>query len=60
MDIAAELAQSGAARTVLSCRRRVHVVPRYAFGKPIDTRLKPWYYTPTPHLLCQENREARD
>lgn len=43
MDIASEVAQSGAARTVLSCRRQVHVVPRYIFGKPSDARLKPWY-----------------
>ena len=43
MDIASEVAQSGAARTLLSCRRPVHVVPRYIFGKPSDAQLKPWY-----------------
>ena len=42
MDIAAELAQSGVARTLLSCRQQVHVVPRYIFGKPADAQLKPW------------------
>ena len=50
MDIAAELAQSGAARILLSCRRRVHVVPRYTFGKPTDTRLKPWCLSAHPSL----------
>ena len=43
MDIASEVAQGGAARTLLSCRRPVHVVPRYIFGKPSDAQLKPWY-----------------
>ncbi|CAK0739800.1 hypothetical protein CVIRNUC_001197 [Coccomyxa viridis] len=53
MDIAAELAQSGAARILLSCRRRVHVVPRYTFGKPTDTRLKPWLGVTAPKGLLQ-------
>ena len=50
MDIAAELAQSGAGRILLSCRRRVHVVPRYTFGKPTDNRLKPWCLSSHPSL----------
>ena len=49
MDIAAELALSGAAKTILSCRRPVHVVPRWVFGKPSDTAVQPWcvvFYSP--------------
>ena len=42
MDIAAELALSGAAKTILSCRRPVHVVPRWVFGKPSDVAVQPW------------------
>ena len=42
MDIAAELALSGAAKTILSCRRPVHVVPRWVFGKPSDIAVQPW------------------
>ena len=50
MDIASEVAQSGAARTYLSCRRPIHVVPRYIFGTPSDARLKPWYAHNSPCL----------
>ena len=42
MDIAAEVALCGAAKTILSCRRPVHVVPRWVFGKPSDTAVQPW------------------
>ena len=50
MDIAAELALRGAAKTVLSCRRPVHVVPRWTFGKPSDIAVQPWC-APLDYLL---------
>lgn len=48
MDIAAELALSGAAKTILSCRRPVHVVPRWVFGKPSDVAVQPWLGVTVP------------
>ena len=66
MDIASEVAQSRAVRTLLSCRRPVHVVPRYIFGKPADAQLKPWYNTRSslalpclnpPAAACQPLKE---
>jgi hypothetical protein len=42
MDIASEASQCGAASVHLSCRRRVHVVPRYIFGCPSDAMLPSW------------------
>ena len=41
MDIASETSQRGAAAVFLSCRRRVHVVPRYIFCTPSDALLPP-------------------
>ena len=66
MDIAAELALSGAAKTILSCRRPVHVVPRWVFGKPSDTAVQPWcvvFYSPCiawhcVHGLCSASDDA--
>lgn len=42
MDIASEASQCGAAAVFLSCRRPVHVVPRYIFCAPSDAILPPW------------------
>ncbi|CAL5223737.1 g6297 [Coccomyxa viridis] len=53
MDIASEVAQSGATRTLLSCRRPVHVVPRYIFGKPADAQLKPWLGVTAPRRILE-------
>ena len=66
MDIAAELALSGAAKTILSCRRPVHVVPRWVFGKPSDVAVQPWCvvsYSPCiawhcVHGLCSASDDA--
>ncbi len=61
MDIASEVAQSGATRTLLSCRRPVHVVPRYIFGKPADAQLKPWYSPCTSRAVsfsCNRRKES--
>lgn len=42
MDIASEASQCGAASVHLSCRRRVHVVPRHIFCIPSDGLLPAW------------------
>ena len=45
MDIACELSHRGvAARLVVSTRRSAYVIPKYLFGRPIDSviRTKPW------------------
>jgi cation diffusion facilitator CzcD-associated flavoprotein CzcO len=36
VDIASELARGGASRVVLSARRGAWVLPKYAFGRPLD------------------------
>jgi dimethylaniline monooxygenase (N-oxide forming) len=36
VDIASELAKNGAAKVVLSVRRGAWVLPKYAFGRPLD------------------------
>ena len=45
MDISCELSHRGvAARLVVSTRRSAYVIPKYLFGRPIDSviRTKPW------------------
>ena len=53
MDIASETSQCGAAAVFLSCRRRVHVVPRFIFCTPADALL-PSCVGVTMHRKLQE------
>ncbi len=54
MDIASEASQCGAAAVFLSCRRRVHVVPRYIFGAPSDSILPAWLGVTAPRRLMEK------
>lgn len=53
MDIASEASQCGAAAVFLSCRRPVHVVPRYIFGTPSDSILPAWLGITAPRRLLE-------